>query len=90
MFDIIFSQHSYHPNQLRQDIQSSFQNYKTQILIDTTPKLSKSQKSHTMSAKYTFNKGLKELRFLFCHTSEHSEATRLVIALSPFIMKKKE
>lgn len=29
-----------------------------------------------MSAKYAFKKGLKEIRFLFCQTSEHSAATR--------------
>jgi NADH dehydrogenase (ubiquinone) 1 alpha subcomplex subunit 2 len=29
-----------------------------------------------MSSKYVFTKGLKELRFLFCQTSEHSAATR--------------
>jgi NADH dehydrogenase (ubiquinone) 1 alpha subcomplex subunit 2 len=29
-----------------------------------------------MSGKYVFTKGLKELRFLFCHTSEQSAPTR--------------
>ena len=29
-----------------------------------------------MASKYAFNAGLKELRFLFCQTSEHSAATR--------------
>ncbi|KAJ5600509.1 NADH-ubiquinone oxidoreductase 10.5 kDa subunit [Penicillium hetheringtonii] len=29
-----------------------------------------------MSGKYVFTKGLKELRFLFCQTSEQSAATR--------------
>jgi hypothetical protein len=29
-----------------------------------------------MAAKYAFGQGLKELRFLFCQTSEHSAATR--------------
>ena len=29
-----------------------------------------------MSGKYTFTKGLKELRFLHCQTSEHSNAVR--------------
>ncbi|GAM39926.1 NADH-ubiquinone oxidoreductase 105 kDa subunit [Talaromyces pinophilus] len=33
-----------------------------------------------MSAKYAFNKSLKELRFLFCQTSSHSDATRYVPA----------
>ncbi|GAB1204635.1 hypothetical protein APSETT445_003297 [Aspergillus pseudonomiae] len=31
-----------------------------------------------MSGKYVFTKGLKELRFLFCQTSEHSAPTRCV------------
>jgi hypothetical protein len=30
----------------------------------------------TMASKYAFGQGLKELRFLFCQTSEHSAATR--------------
>ncbi|KXL47395.1 hypothetical protein M433DRAFT_59301 [Acidomyces richmondensis BFW] len=29
-----------------------------------------------MSGKYVFTKGLKELRFLHCQTSEHSNAVR--------------
>lgn len=29
-----------------------------------------------MATKYGFIKGLKEVRFLFCQTSEHSAATR--------------
>jgi hypothetical protein len=29
-----------------------------------------------MSSKYAFTQSLKELRFLFCQTSEHSAATR--------------
>ncbi|KAF2773559.1 NADH dehydrogenase, alpha subcomplex, subunit 2 [Teratosphaeria nubilosa] len=29
-----------------------------------------------MSGKYAFTKGLKELRFLHCQTSEHSNAVR--------------
>jgi hypothetical protein len=29
-----------------------------------------------MATKYAFGQGLKELRFLFCQTSEHSAATR--------------
>jgi NADH dehydrogenase (ubiquinone) 1 alpha subcomplex subunit 2 len=41
-----------------------------------------------MSAKYAFNKGLKELRFLFCHTSEHSEATRAFLKRAYPTMKK--
>lgn len=31
-----------------------------------------------MSGKYAFTKSLKEVRFLFCQTSEHSAATRFV------------
>lgn len=31
-----------------------------------------------MSGKYVFTQGLKELRFLFCQTSEASAATRCV------------
>ncbi|OKP13570.1 hypothetical protein PENSUB_761 [Penicillium subrubescens] len=31
-----------------------------------------------MSGKYVFSKGLKELRFLFCQSSEQSAATRHV------------
>lgn len=29
-----------------------------------------------MSGKYAFTKSLKEVRFLFCQTGEHSAATR--------------
>lgn len=29
-----------------------------------------------MATKYAFTKGLKELRFLHCQTSEHSNAVR--------------
>lgn len=31
-----------------------------------------------MSSRYAFTKGLKEVRFLFCQTSEHSAAVRYV------------
>lgn len=34
-----------------------------------------------MSGKYVFTKGLKELRFLHCQTSEHSNAVRYAISL---------
>jgi hypothetical protein len=34
-----------------------------------------------MSAKYAFSNTLKEVRFLFCQTGEHSGATRFVYAL---------
>jgi hypothetical protein len=37
----------------------------------------------TMAAKYAFGQGLKELRFLFCQTSEHSAATRYAPPTSP-------
>lgn len=33
-----------------------------------------------MSGKYVFSKALKELRFLHCQTSEHSNAVRYVYA----------
>ena len=36
-----------------------------------------------MSSRYAFTKGLKEVRFLFCQTSEHSAAVRYVAALPP-------
>jgi NADH dehydrogenase (ubiquinone) 1 alpha subcomplex subunit 2 len=32
-----------------------------------------------MSGKYAFTKGLKEVRFLFCQTSDHSAATRFAL-----------
>ncbi|KAL4817754.1 thioredoxin-like protein [Aspergillus spinulosporus] len=41
-----------------------------------------------MSSKYVFTKGLKELRFLLCQTSEHSAATRLFINRAYPTMKK--
>lgn len=34
-----------------------------------------------MSGKYVFSKALKELRFLHCQTSEHSNAVRYALAL---------
>lgn len=36
-----------------------------------------------MSSKYAFTKTLKEVRFLFCQTSEHSAATRYVLSPGP-------
>lgn len=33
-----------------------------------------------MSGRYAFAKGLKEVRFLFCQTAEHSAATRWVVS----------
>ncbi|KAF3043879.1 hypothetical protein E8E11_005818 [Didymella keratinophila] len=41
-----------------------------------------------MTSKYAFNAGLKELRFLFCQTSEHSAATRNFLQRSYPTMKK--
>ncbi|KAI9372295.1 thioredoxin-like protein [Aspergillus egyptiacus] len=41
-----------------------------------------------MSSKYVFTKGLKELRFLFCQTSEHSAATRSFLNRAYPTMKK--
>ncbi|RDW72550.1 L51/S25/CI-B8 domain-containing protein [Aspergillus mulundensis] len=41
-----------------------------------------------MSSKYVFTKGLKELRFLLCQTSEQSAATRLFINRAYPTMKK--
>lgn len=36
-------------------------------------------KAATMSGRYAFAKGLKEVRFLFCQTGDHSSATRCVM-----------
>ncbi|KAJ5772319.1 NADH-ubiquinone oxidoreductase 10.5 kDa subunit [Penicillium odoratum] len=41
-----------------------------------------------MSGKYVFSKGLKELRFLFCQTSEQSAATRTFLNRAYPTMKK--
>ncbi|KAL5116028.1 hypothetical protein ACEQ8H_006039 [Pleosporales sp. CAS-2024a] len=41
-----------------------------------------------MASKYAFGQGLKELRFLFCQTSEHSAATRSFLTRSYPTMKK--
>ncbi|AEO54706.1 hypothetical protein MYCTH_2297565 [Thermothelomyces thermophilus ATCC 42464] len=41
-----------------------------------------------MSGRYAFAKGLKELRFLFCQTGEHSSATRSFLTRAYPIMKK--
>ncbi|KAJ5887752.1 NADH-ubiquinone oxidoreductase 10.5 kDa subunit [Penicillium taxi] len=41
-----------------------------------------------MSGKYVFTKGLKELRFLFCQTSEQSAPTRTFINRAYPTMKK--
>ncbi|KAK7440698.1 hypothetical protein Landi51_10499 [Colletotrichum acutatum] len=42
----------------------------------------------TMSSKYAFTKALKEVRFLFCQTGEHSAATRNFVARAYPTMKK--
>ncbi|CAI7650723.1 unnamed protein product [Penicillium glandicola] len=41
-----------------------------------------------MSGKYVFTQGLKELRFLFCQTSEASAATRSFLNRAYPTMKK--
>ncbi|KAL4960059.1 L51/S25/CI-B8 domain-containing protein [Aspergillus stella-maris] len=41
-----------------------------------------------MSTKYVFEKGLKELRFLLCQSSEQSAATRLFLNRAYPTMKK--
>ncbi|KAJ5203767.1 NADH-ubiquinone oxidoreductase 10.5 kDa subunit [Penicillium cinerascens] len=41
-----------------------------------------------MSGKYVFSKGLKELRFLFCQTSEASAPTRSFLNRAYPTMKK--
>ncbi|GKT45937.1 NADH-ubiquinone oxidoreductase 10. subunit [Colletotrichum spaethianum] len=41
-----------------------------------------------MSSKYAFTKALKEVRFLFCQTGEHSAATRSFVARAYPTMKK--
>ncbi|BCS02853.1 L51/S25/CI-B8 domain-containing protein [Aspergillus luchuensis] len=41
-----------------------------------------------MSSKYVFTKGLKELRFLFCQTSQASSATRSFLQRAYPTMKK--
>ncbi|KAJ4416044.1 hypothetical protein N0V82_006967 [Gnomoniopsis sp. IMI 355080] len=41
-----------------------------------------------MATKYGFTKALKEVRFLFCQTSEHSAATRAFLTRTYPTMKK--
>ncbi|PWY90439.1 NADH dehydrogenase, alpha subcomplex, subunit 2 [Aspergillus sclerotioniger CBS 115572] len=41
-----------------------------------------------MSSKYAFTKGLKELRFLFCQSSQDSAATRSFLQRAYPTMKK--
>ncbi|KAI6778940.1 NADH:ubiquinone oxidoreductase 10.5kD subunit [Emericellopsis cladophorae] len=41
-----------------------------------------------MSARYAFSKGLKEVRFLFCQTSEQSAAVRSFLSRAYPTMKK--
>jgi hypothetical protein len=40
-----------------------------------------------MSGKYVFSQALKEVRFLFCQTGEHSGATRSVSFTSSFVSR---
>jgi hypothetical protein len=41
----------------------------------------KAEERDKMSAKYAFSNTLKEVRFLFCQTGEHSGPTRFVSRL---------
>ncbi|KAI0120672.1 thioredoxin-like protein [Xylariales sp. AK1849] len=41
-----------------------------------------------MSSKYAFTKSLKEVRFLFCQTGDHSAATRTFLTRAYPTMKK--
>ncbi|KAL2050373.1 hypothetical protein ABVK25_009345 [Lepraria finkii] len=41
-----------------------------------------------MSGKYAFTKSLREVRFLFCQSSEHSAATRSFLTRAYPTMKK--
>ncbi|CBX93330.1 similar to NADH-ubiquinone oxidoreductase 105 kDa subunit [Plenodomus lingam JN3] len=41
-----------------------------------------------MASKYAFSQGLKELRFLFCQTSEHSAPVRNFLTRTYPTMKK--
>ncbi|KAH6643433.1 thioredoxin-like protein [Truncatella angustata] len=41
-----------------------------------------------MSGKYAFTKALKEVRFLFCQTGDHSAATRSFLTRAYPTMKK--
>jgi NADH dehydrogenase (ubiquinone) 1 alpha subcomplex subunit 2 len=41
-----------------------------------------------MSSKYAFTKSLREVRFLFCQTSEHSAAVRSFLTRAYPTMKK--
>ncbi|CCC10309.1 hypothetical protein SMACR_02885 [Sordaria macrospora] len=41
-----------------------------------------------MSGRFAFSKGLKEVRFLFCQTGEHSAATRSFLLRNYPAMKK--
>ncbi|KAH9865091.1 hypothetical protein IAQ61_009037, partial [Plenodomus lingam] len=44
--------------------------------------------SREMASKYAFSQGLKELRFLFCQTSEHSAPVRNFLTRTYPTMKK--
>ncbi|EZF29802.1 hypothetical protein H109_06221 [Trichophyton interdigitale MR816] len=41
-----------------------------------------------MASRYAFNTGLRELRFLFCHSSTHGDATRAFLKRAYPTMKK--
>ncbi|KAF3490700.1 NADH-ubiquinone oxidoreductase 1 subunit [Arthroderma uncinatum] len=41
-----------------------------------------------MASRYAFSTGLKELRFLFCHSSAHGDATRTFLKRAYPTMKK--
>ncbi|KAH9875271.1 hypothetical protein J1614_004762, partial [Plenodomus biglobosus] len=47
--------------------------------IDTPQDTQTHTLSRHMASKYAFGQGLKELRFLFCQTSEHSAPVRYVL-----------
>lgn len=42
----------------------------------SAPRKHSEGRSQTMATKYAFTRSLKEVRFLFCQTSEQSAATR--------------
>ncbi|KAL1953329.1 hypothetical protein VTO42DRAFT_3009 [Malbranchea cinnamomea] len=41
-----------------------------------------------MASRYAFSKSVRELRFLFCHTSAHGDATRAFLKRAYPTMKK--
>ncbi|KEZ42779.1 hypothetical protein SAPIO_CDS5187 [Scedosporium apiospermum] len=52
------------------------------------PTRTKPEDTPKMSGRYAFTKTVKELRFLFCQTSEHSNAVRSFLTRAYPIMKK--